>query len=178
VKSITEGARRVAELVAKIGAAEFGRRVKVSEGMARHLATGRKTAGVALRDRIATVVGIPAEAWDEPAKVVEAKPSPKPKAPATEPDEDTTIGRYLRTVADIDATLADDIPASAKASLYRARLDALHRISVLRGEHELTMAQLVRSRIWRDIQARLETALASYPEAATAIADALEDLDS
>lgn len=184
MKAFTEGGRRVAEIVAKVGAAEFGRRVRTTEGMARHLATGRKTPGGALKERIRDVWGVAVETWDQQA---EAAPPKKP-ASGGAPRPSTTSSR-LSGVEELRATIAlyDDRIAEAQAdefttasswvALLRGKADACDKLAKLQGEGELTTAMVVRSRAWRELLARLEPILARHPDVARQMAEALEAVD-
>ncbi len=192
---MTEGGRLVADLVARVGAAEFGRRVRTSEGMARHLATGRKTPGDALKERIADRFGVAPSAWDEPAKAdpaprkkrepLASKPLPaaKPKVDAPAPKLFASAVEELRsTIARVDEALelveSDVLAApSQRAQLLRVKVDACDKLAKLQGEGELTMAMLVRSRLWREILGRLEPVFEKHPDAAADVAEVLEELE-
>jgi len=100
-------------------------------------------------------------------------------APPTPPDDaDDALGETLaeltRTVRLIDQALVGDVPASARAALLRTRADTLSKIADLRGERDLTEAQVLRSRPWRTLMARIAPILERHPEVAAEIADALE----
>lgn len=150
-----------AALVGRLGPVEAARRVRCSRQMISAVATGERQPGAKL-----------AAAIVEAAAAVPPSPTPRSKR-----KPGATLDELQSTVDAIDATLAGDVPATAKAALFRARIDAIHRMSVLRGEHELTPQQLLRSKPWRDVMARIEPILERHPEVAAEIADALEALE-
>jgi hypothetical protein len=183
VNALTEGGRLVGTHVARLGAAEVARRVKTSEAMARHLATGRKTPGSDLKQRLADTFGISLESW---AQAAAPEPPPAPKRPTADKPASaaTKKGSALEllwgTVTMVDEALDGldvEAPATHRASLLQRRIDALDKIAKLQGEGELTPAMVLRSRAWRELMARIEPILTEYPDVATKIAEAIEAVE-
>lgn len=157
-----------AELVSRFGPVNAGRRAGCSRQMIAAVARGERKP----RAELAAAIEAAAAALPPP------KRAPKRKLPKSAARTQTTIEALVATVASIDETLTEDPPATAKASLYRARIDALDRIAKLRGEHEITQAALLRSKAWREVLAAIEPILAEYPDVAEQIANALEGLEA
>ncbi|AKV03180.1 hypothetical protein AKJ09_09843 [Labilithrix luteola] len=200
----TAGSHLVAELVARIGAAEFGRRVQTSEGMARHIATARKTPGKDLQQRIADKFKITVDAWSIPMTEDKASPPRKSKAapkarakPAPAPPETRTAPSVparsskrvsgienLRSVIEkfdewIDAADEDsDVSMTARAALANGKANAADKLAKLQGEQEITMSQIVRSKAWQEMLKALEPVFAKHIEAANDFAAALEALEA
>lgn len=185
---MNEGGRLVAELVGRVGAAEFGRRVRTSEAMVRHLATGRKAPGADLRERIRQAYGVPLEAWS-----MAPKEPKEPKGSASRTTETRTgavadsrgssgLQQLRDTIGALDRQLAlveadPLVPARDRTAVLRAKADAADRLARLQGEGELTMAAIVRSRVWRELLALLGPVLDRHPDAAAEIADVLERIE-
>lgn len=195
--TLTEGRRRVAELVKRVGAAEFGRRVRSSEAMIRHIATGRKTPGAALKTRIAEVFGVAVESWSRPARP-KTKKKPIPPAPSTEPSPTRTARQRVSGIDQLCGVLDryDDLIREADrpnggtdddehvvgtsigawVQLLRGKAEVAHMLAKLLGEGELTVATIVRSRAWAEILKALEPVLADAPDVAAKMADVLAGL--
>jgi len=180
-KDYTEGGRLVAEAVRRLGAAEVARRARTSEAMARHMATGLKTPGVDLKHRLADAFGVPVEAWSMPAKDEPSSPPRKPRAPGVRrASRGAALPELWATVEQIDVALDAldvDAPATHRAALLRTRSDTLDKIAKLQGEGELTEAQVLRSRPWRTLMARIAPILERHPEVAAEMASALEEVE-
>lgn len=202
-RPLTEGGRIVAELVGRVGATEFGRRVKTTEGTARHLAAGRRLPAPDLRKRIHAAWGVALESWARPAEPT--KPTSAPAATdgrmslSSTVDEATAnavvsgLSQLRATLGLFDASIREAQAQDAKAretengayatsgsywvSLLRGRAAAAEKLARLQGEGELTMAMIVRSRAWREVLSLLRPILERHPEVATEIADVLEALD-
>jgi len=70
-----------------------------------------------------------------------------------------------------------DAPATHRAALLRTRSDTLDKIAKLQGEGDLTEAQVLRSRPWRTLMARIAPILERHPEVAAEMASALEEVE-
>lgn len=173
---LTHGATQVAALVKKIGAAELGRRVETSEGMIRHVATGRKNPGLDLKARFEKL-GIERGAWTTPAAPgVTEKASPAVEKVAGRVERErrasgSAIERLERSVLEygdiIDAAIRDDAPLNQVVGAMAKRDAVLVDLAKLYGEGELTPAAIHRSRAWNDaILPRLLAVLKKHPEAA------------
>lgn len=189
----TEGRRLVAELVRRGGVAELARQLGVSEGMVRHVATGRKRPGPATAAKLAEH-GVPLEAWTiaaavaRPAKATMATKAGKPtKVPAAPDgprlrDEGGSVEALAALVRDLDGELeaarAQRASPSALAALYRVKEGALSRLAKLRGEGDLTEAQILRSHAFRRVMAAVARALRDHPAAAKALAQELQTIQA
>lgn len=177
---MTHGATLIAGIAKRLGAAELARRIATSEGMIRHLATGRRTPGDALKEKL-VAFGIDQSAWTVPAAPgVEAKMTPATTIAANRVEREserkksnTAIARLEARVAQyddvIDAALASDPPASLihVTSAMAKRDGVLVDLAKLYGEGELTAAAIHRSRVWNEeILPKLLTILKKHPEAA------------
>lgn len=174
---MSEGQRLVAVRVAELGAAEVARRAKTSESMARHLAVGRKTPSPAMKDRLATALDVPLEAWDRPArkakkKAAKAKKRKRARSSAALTELWATVDRLD------DAISVVDLGSLLGASLLGKRTTALDKIARLQGEGELSFAALTKSRVWNDLLAKLRPILERHPECASEIAALLEALEA
>jgi hypothetical protein len=161
VVTVSDAKKNAQELKDRLGATDAGKRAGVSRAQITFVANGSRQASPELASRLAKAVA------DLSAK----------KAPRKPRAANTSVAGLEATIDDIDDTLADDIPVSAKASLYRARIAALQQLADLRGERELNMTKLVGSKLWQDIRSRLRDALAPFPEAAAAVAEAFEGIE-
>jgi hypothetical protein len=149
--------------------------------MVRHLVKGRRTPSKALREAFATL-GIPDEAWGDPAE--EPKPKKRSPSPPVRPRTNTR-----RAVDDLRATvvaleehlgaLRNDPLTSpgAVTQALRAKADACDKLAKLQGEGELTMAMIVRSRVWRELVEAFRPVMAKHPAAAAEFAEVLERLE-
>lgn len=190
-RPLTEGGRLVAELVARVGATEFARRVNATEGTARHLAAGRRLPAPDLRERIHVAWAVAIEAWERPAEAPKPTPAPAPTPVDSRPSDDPTaqavvsgLGRLRDTLRLFDSSIRaaqhDESGAPFGAywvSLLRGRASVAEKLARLQGEGELTMASIVRSRAWREVLGLLRPILEKHPEVATEIASVLEALD-
>lgn len=75
------------------------------------------------------------------------------------------------------AEASEEISPTAWASLLRGKADAAAKLAKLQGEGELTMATLVRSRIWSEVLSTMRPVLSRYPECAAELAEAFEALE-
>lgn len=193
---LSHAAVQVAALARKIGKSELGRRVGISEGMVRHLATGRKNPGPELKEKF-EALGIERAAWTVPmAPGITEKTTPAVERVAAKvarerQADESAIQRLERSVieygekievyeATIDVLIKDDaahhaISAMAKRDGAMAKRDAvLVDLAKLYGEGELTAAAIHRSRVWNDeILPKILAILKKHPEAARDFAEAM-----
>lgn len=182
---ISHGATQFAALSKKIGAAELGRRLDISEGMVRHLATARKTPSAAMKDRIESTFGIERASWMVPAAPgVEEKVTPAVTRSTARVERERQAGQsaiarleasveeYNRVID--DARLDDPPPTLAQIAGAMAKRDAvLVDLAKLYGEGDLTAAAIHRSRVWNDeIWPKILAILQKHPEAARDFAEA------
>jgi hypothetical protein len=152
--------------------------------MVRHLVKGRRTPSKTLRETFATL-GIPDEAWGDPAE----EPMPKKPSPPRAPPPSVRPRTTRRAVDDLRATvvaldehlgaLRNDPLTSpgAVTQALRAKADACDKLAKLQGEGELTMAMIVRSRVWRELIEAFRPVMAKHPTAAAEFAEVLERLE-
>ncbi len=103
------------------------------------------------------------------------KKAPKKFTPPPEPSQDTNerdallaaLGRLRAALARAEA---EQLPRIANAITAASK-----RLQAIAEEAEISEADIVGSRCWRAILARLEAALRPYPDAARAMLDALEE---
>lgn len=173
---LTHGSTQVAALAKKIGAAELGRRVETSEGMIRHLATGRKNPGPGLKARFESL-GIDRGAWTMPAapgvteKATLATEKVAARVEREQQASETAIQRLERSVLAygdiIDFAIRDEAPFNHITGAMAKRDGVLVDLAKLYGEGELTAAAIHRSRVWTDeILPRILRVLKKHPEAA------------
>lgn len=173
---LTHGATQVAALAKKIGAAELGRRVETSEGMIRHLATGRKNPGADLKVRFEKL-GIERGAWTMPAAPnVTEKTTPTVEKVAARVERErqaseSAIQRLERSVVEygdlIDSAIKDEASLAHIVGAMAKRDSVLVDLAKLYGEGELTEAAIHRSRVWNnEILPRILAVLKKHPEAA------------
>jgi hypothetical protein len=166
------------------GAAELAQRCRVSESTIRHALTGFRPLSSRTRAAIELVMGVDLETGI-PTRHGQRKP---PRAPAPAPSRPRASGK-VSGVEELRATLAlydqrisdarvDGASPSVWAHLLQGRATTCDKLARLQGEGELTMAMIVRSKVWLDIRAALRPVFEKYPEAATEIAEALEALEA
>ena len=189
MKRVSRASQAVGALVARMGAPEFGRRVGKSEAMARHLGTGIKTPGPALKEKIRDVYQIAPEWWDEPPAEEAPKKPKRPKPPpaaavslvSATPSRSASVSgvaKILEALDDLDRMadeLRDDTYAKPadRIAVVRTKADIGKTLAQLQNEGEVSERAITDSRVWRDLMVRAEEALARYPEAAQALAEVL-----
>jgi len=151
--------KAAAELIRRYGAVEAGYRVGCSRQMVSAVAAGKRNPSAKLAAAILAAA---------------TTALPEPLEDDGEAGLGPTVYELERTVRAIDKALAEMPAATARAALLRARLDALGRIADLRGERDLTEAQVLRSKPWRTLMARIAPILERHPEVAAEMASALE----
>lgn len=177
----TEGRRRLADVVKRHGVRETGRRANVSESMVAHIVAGRRVPGERVQNRLETAFGIALASWAQ----LPAKASPASREEPAKPARKRRSMRGIRELRDaiaafdvrLEAAKKTSISPTAWASLLRGKADAAARLAKLQGEGELTMATLVRSRIWSEVLATMRPVLARHPECAAELAEAFEALE-
>lgn len=177
----SEGARQLGDVVGLGGNCEAARRLRTSEGMVRHLVTGRRTPSPELRKRIAEAFGVDVATWERPAKRV-----PKPKAapalslpPRASGARSGLVG--LRETVEALSRLSDNAKAEGWPPRLQIRVlgsltEAAYQLAKLQGEDEITVAMVLRSRHWRDVMGVLGPMREAHPEAARALDEALDAL--
>jgi hypothetical protein len=163
--------------------------------MIRHLSTGRRTPGTALKERLAKV-GVEPGTWTMPvAPDAEPKLTPAADAAAREVERkqeatslagdverSSAIALLVASIAEIEQLIgaarlgSPAAPLTHVASLMRVKVNALDRLARLRGEGDLTVAMIRRSEAWHEILAAIEGVLAKHPEAARDFAEEMERL--
>lgn len=178
--ALTEGAVQVLALSGRLTASELARRVQASEAMIRHISTGRRKPGTALRSRFAEL-GIDEASWAtlpaEPVVVAARRvPSVATGAPIVSEGGGSTIARLEETISELEEQIAEArgeaVPVSHIASLMRVKVSALDRLARLRCEGEITSATIRRSKAWQEMLTVIEGVLAKHPEAARDFATA------
>jgi transcriptional regulator with XRE-family HTH domain len=139
-----------------------------------------------LREKVRAVFGIPIEAWE----LLPSEPDPPgmPMAPAPDDDpilDDEELGAEAQTidgrVSEVERalrTLMSEVAKSEGSARERANVletvtRTLGQIARMRGTYELG-ARLFKLPVYRRLRTALLDALKPYPEAMTAVADALE----
>lgn len=144
-----------AALIERHGATDAGRRVGCSRQMLAAVAAGQRK---------------PSEKLARAIEAAAAEPAPSKAAPRrAKPIADGPVIPELReSIRRIDEALLDpDLRGTARASLLRARVDALHRLALLQNEGDVTASAIRRSRAWQeDILPVIHRILAKHPEAA------------
>lgn len=136
--------------------------------------SGAKQPSAPARARMYAALGIPVQAWQQRAKETEDDGA------AAEPEPDPVIGSALEECLQLLATIKRDRVQRNLLPAERVKLtDAEARLLKLRAELE-ARAELSEDRYVREhpawLRARnlISAALKPYPEAARAVADALE----
>ena len=179
----TEGRRRLADVVKQHGAREAARLAGVSESMVKHIAAGRRSPGESVQNRLRTAFQIPAASWCLPPVKASTSANVAPAKTARKRAHQSMRGiRELRDAiaafdVQLEAAKKTSISPTAWASLLRGKADAAAKLAKLQGEGELTMATLVRSRIWSEVLATMRPVLARHPECAAELAEAFEALE-
>jgi hypothetical protein len=144
---------------------------------------GEKVPGAAYRPRLKEAYGIPAEAWERPPADGRSAPSPRPSSPPGVTR--TTLEQCLALIRDTEAELEADQAAKPEDRLMpseRVKLrDTFARALSLRhrleSAGELLEDRLVRQHPeWKRFRASLLKAVVPYPDAAQAVAAALQEL--
>lgn len=177
-KPSTEGARQLRAICERGTVAAVAAKIRVTEGAIRHYASGRRSPGEVVILRLAHAYSSMApELWttragkagaSAPAEVTSAA------SPATSPPSLARAGltnreRLAAIVEQLEAQIAKcgaDVPRNHLASLYGQLQAAVHKLSKLDGDGELTLGAILRSRAWGEIDAMLSDVLRKYPGAA------------
>lgn len=177
----SEGRRLLSDVVRRLGARETGRRSGVAESTISHAVAGRKKPGARVLGRLQKAFGISVASWG-----VSAAPTPPRAAQAPQTIRKRRSMRGIRELRaailafDVQlkaAEASEEISPTAWASLLRGKADAAAKLAKLQGEGELTMATLVRSRIWSEVLSTMRPVLSRYPECAAELAEAFEALE-
>lgn len=141
---------------------------------------GLKVPGKVSRERLEAAYGIPARSWDKTPDGAAAPPKPRPPKPAKRGDGATTT---LEDVELLIESIKDELESGDVLPAERVRLnDSLVRALGLKlrldRESELLEDRIVREHPkWARMRAALIEALIPFPEAARAVAAALQKLE-
>lgn len=162
--------------------AAMAARLGVSQSTISLWRSGQRKPTEAKRIEIEAVTGVPAGAWEEQAETTE-------RAPATTTGEITSLGgardetlRLATQLRDVGQRLLEDagdpsFDPRERAGIVRAAAPTVQALSKLCGSMlEITEAQLIKAPAMALVLERIAIALAAYPDAARAVADALEGI--
>jgi transcriptional regulator with XRE-family HTH domain len=175
-KAKTEGQRLLLELAGT--EAELAARVGCGAAVVGHWRRGRRIPGEAHRHKLELLFGIPRRSWDVAAGA-EVVPEPEPKVaedaePEADPAATLSIAKaQIDTILEAlnDKTLTDG--ASAKLRDTLSKLLALR--ARLERDRDLLEDRVVREHPeWARVRAAILGALRPYPDAARAVAEALQ----
>jgi hypothetical protein len=151
-----------AALIAALGATSAAEMAGSTRQMMSAIAGGTRAPGAPLAARIAeAAVKLPSLA---------ERPVARPPRPGK---GTSTLDRLNETVALIDAELPH-VAATVKANLLRTRSETLNKIL---AREELTTAEVVRSRVWRELIEAFRPVMAKHPAAAADFAEVLSTLE-
>ena len=177
VEPKTEGQRQLVETGG--GEAEIAARVGCGAAVVGHWRRGRRVPGEAHRRKLELLFGIPARAWDvAPGALPAPGPAAAPPGDPAAPLDDA--GTLEIAKAQIDAILkelekADTLTDGAAAKLRDTLAKLLALRARLERDRDLQEDRLVREHPeWARTKARILDALRPFPEAARAVAEALE----
>lgn len=162
---------------------EIAKRIGVSRNTVHEWRRGTKSPGPEMRDALALELGIPAQAWgrapvDRPA----SPPSPSPAVTSTpRPGErPSTLDDVLQLLAELDADAsADGVLPSDRARIRDTKTKALALKARIEAQDALFEAQAITKHpAWRRIRTTIVESLRPYPDAARAVATALQEADA
>jgi transcriptional regulator with XRE-family HTH domain len=173
-----EGQRRLTLVDASHAAVAM--KLDVSKQVVSMWRQGKKMPAVSARTKLATVYGIPVEAWDlapgaEPTTVVTAAPSVTSATPDA-PSTSSTLHDVLALIAGLKQELrARDISATVRRGINADLTRLLSLRARLEKEETLLEERIVLEHpFYRRIRSAIVGALAPYPDAARAVVRALE----
>jgi hypothetical protein len=169
----TEGQRRL--LDQRGSEAELAAQVGCGVAVVGHWRRGRRTPGEAHRHKLELLLGIPRRSWDVApgAEVTQETP-----APAVDADDDGTLAIAK---AQIDSILKELKSEGLTDDGGRRLRDTLAKLLALRArlerDRDLLEDRVVREHpAWARTRAAILRALKPYPEAASAVSQALQAL--
>lgn len=194
------GSMLVAERGAQVGLSTLARELGCSMAMAQHVAKGIRRPGDDLMAKFESL-GIPPAAFDAaPSERSKWAVAPNGRAdlgldPTSESGDETalvvrqgpTVVAGLVVLRETIETYRRRLEAAEKdkltkpttfVALLRGQADAAAQLAKLQGEHEITTAQIVRSKAWGDILRALGPVLDEHPDVAAKIQQALEALEA
>lgn len=153
--------------------------------------SGNKKPGAAFRVKLLELFKIDITAWDSVASPpkVKAAPDAAPPVNFTVPPVETdgdaqSMARELQTLAK-QALRRLQVPAEGEERLTQLEAGkvmstlatTLERLSKVTGEHEITQRRIMKLPFFLRIKNVLGQALKTFPDAARAVAEAMEQLD-
>lgn len=159
--------------------AELAQRFGVVPFTWRRWLNGTSVPNPKTRRTIEDAGGPPARDWDE--LVADSTPPPRPAPPPTDGEataettraQATQLSRLVQ--AEIDAVALDaDLEPGKRLGRLESLGGILAQLGRLTGASGLDERKIVASPAWRRIEARIADALAPWPEALAAVADAMQ----
>lgn len=155
---------------------------------------GDKKPGVGKRAAICAAYGVPVDAWDRPAGSPGAAATGLGGGPvgssASSPGTATGAGtvdargRLEQQLARLDRIRAEgeapggDLPPQARLRLEATETRCIELLGRMAGDaSEISEAKIVRTPAWRRLSERVRAALEPYPDAAMAVARAVEEIE-
>lgn len=188
---LTRGAVELRALANQISGAEVARRTNTSPAMISQIASGKKMPGDALKAALA-LLGVAVDGWTMPV-VPDAGPRTTPATDMAarrvkreqraeslrgDVERDSAIARLVESIAELEELIeiarGGMAPITHVAALMRVKVTALDRLANLRGEGELTIAAIRRSKAWQELLDEMGAVLVDHPEAARALEKAFE----
>jgi len=166
----TEGQRELVELGGT--EAEIAAKLGCGAAVVGHWRRGRRVPGEAHRHKLELLFGIPRRAWD----VAPGAPLPSVAPESAAGSDGDTLEITKRQIDSILAALKDEALTDGAAAKLR---DTLAKLLALRArlerDQEMAEDRAVREHpAWAALKAAILRALEPYPEAAAAVAEALE----
>jgi len=160
---------------------QIAKKLGTGKAIIGHWRRGRRLPADGMRHRLELAFGIPPRAWDvapgEPLPVVAPPELPAALEPAGPPcvdDDPLMIAR--QQLQEVRVALQDEnLTSTAAAKLRDTAAKLLALVSRLELARELQEDRVVRHHPkWKRVKAAIVKALEPYPEAAAAVAEALE----
>lgn len=178
----SEGHRQLRALHHSAG--EVARKVGVSRQTAHSWKTGAKVPGPDFRAALERDFSIPAQSWGRepvdrgPRSAPQAQGAARPRSQAPAPARPSTLDEVVQLLAELDHDAGfDGILASELARIRDTKTKALALKARLESADQLFEATaILKHPAWRRIRETFVQALQPYPDAARALAAALQDL--
>jgi transcriptional regulator with XRE-family HTH domain len=171
----SEGQRQLLEITGTED--ELAAKLGYSRAIIGHWRRGIRLPGVGARYKLDLLCSIPPWTWDvEPGVEVPTEPTPKNTDGEQLREDDDTLDIVRKQLLEVRETLATEgLTDSARLKLLDTSAKLLALRNRLERDRELQEDRIVREHpAWLRIKAAMLKALEPYPEAAAAIAEAIE----
>jgi transcriptional regulator with XRE-family HTH domain len=179
----SEGQRQLRALTHSAG--ELAERIGVSRQTVNYWRTGQKTPGPEMRAAIERATAIPAQSWertpvDRPSPRPAKAPLPSaPLPPVTLSGRPSTLDEVTQLLGDLDADAEGDILPSELARIRDTKTKALALKARIEAQDALfEAAAITKHASWKRLRATMLDALRPFPDAARAVADALQQANA